>query len=171
MRKKTVRAPRDSALASGWTVEGEAAAAADPTLEPPVNEAAEAEILASEADGSAADGSATDGEVVAEGRTQVSNGALVSLGVFGGVYLLYTVGWFIVAQAYSAVNALTAAGSGSLGGILQQVVFWAAPFAPALWFCTAFALSRGNRTARLAILLAIGAVVLLPLPMLITRGG
>lgn len=166
MRKKTVRGPRESALAGGWTVEGEADPAGPPSGDTAPNVAAPAETVDETGDARAA-----EAEVVDQGRPEVSNGALVSLGVFGGVYLLYTVGWFIVAQAYSTVNALTAAGSGSLGGILQQMVFWAAPFAPALWFVTAFALSRGKRTAQLAILLAVGAVVLLPLPMLIARGG
>lgn len=165
MQKKSVRVPRESALASGWTVEG----AAEPALEAVADPAPE---LLAGAELDAADASAAEhADDADDARPQVSNGALVALGVFGGIYLLYTVGWFIVAQAYSAVNALTAAGSGSIGGILQQIVFWAAPFAPALWFFMALALSRGNRTARLAILLAIGAVVLLPLPMLITRGA
>lgn len=159
MREKSVRVPRESALASGWTVEGAADATPEVVANPEPEALADAELDADPAG---------DAETA---RTQVSNGTLVSFGVFGGIYLLYTVGWFIVAQAYSAVNALTAAGSGSIGGILQQIVFWAAPFAPALWFFMAVALSRGNRTARLAILLAIGAVVLLPLPMLITRGA
>ncbi len=101
----------------------------------------------------------------------MSNGALVVLGVFGGLYLLYTWGWFIIAQAYSGNNAVTAAGSGLIGGVLQQIVFWAAPLAAPLWFFTALALSRGGRTKRLAILLLVGAVVLVPLPMLIARGA
>lgn len=160
MRKKTVRAPRESALASGWTVEGE----------PEAPDADEAVLAAPDArpESSAA---APDAAAEPAGTDQVSNGALVALGVFGGLYLLYSYGWFVVAQAYSAVNAITAAGSGSLGGILQQIVFWAAPFAPALWFFTALALSGRGRTARLSILLGIGAIVLLPLPMLIARGG
>lgn len=160
MAKKTVRAPRESALASGWTVEGDpelviagAAAAADPgSVDTPADEESAA-------------------AATPERGTQVSNGALVALGVFGGLYLLYTLGWANVAQAYATVNALTAAGSGSLGGVLQQIVFWAAPFAPAMWFFTALVFARGKGAARLTILLAVGAVVLLPLPMLIARGG
>ncbi|MBL3698497.1 hypothetical protein [Leucobacter luti] len=177
MRKKTVRAPRESALASGWTVEGEPeapdadeAVLAAPDARPESSAAApDAAGAEADADGTAA--LAADAAAEPTGTDQVSNGALVALGVFGGLYLLYSYGWFVVAQAYSAVNAITAAGSGSLGGILQQIVFWAAPFAPALWFFTALALSGRGRTARLSILLGIGAIVLLPLPMLIARGG
>lgn len=175
MAKKTVRAARESALASGWTVEGdpapqiEDAAGAAAEADPGAVSADAAEHAAADAPG-AAGGAASDALAEAP-REQVSNGALVALGVFGGLYLLYTLGWANVAQAYATVNALTAAGSGSLGGILQQIVFWAAPIAPAMWFFTALVLARGKGTARLTILLAVGAVVLLPLPMLIARGG
>lgn len=162
MAKKTVRAPRESALASGWTVEGDP----DPELVIADDAAAEASESVDTTDGAGSDAAATP-----ERGTQVSNGALVALGVFGGLYLLYTLGWANVAQAYATVNALTAAGSGSLGGVLQQIVFWAAPFAPAMWFFTALAFARGKGAARLTILLAVGAVALLPLPMLIARGG
>ncbi|MCW2287307.1 hypothetical protein EDF60_1961 [Leucobacter luti] len=172
MRKKTVPVPRESGLASGWTVEAPQGIG-DPTV---TASADSASALAHASAGDPAgvkdsDTAAETAEATAPAGTQVSNGALVALGVFGGLYLLYTVGWAIVAQAYSEVNAITAAGSGSIGGVLQQIVYWAAPFAPALWFFTALVLSRGGRTARLSLLLAIGAVVLLPLPMLIARGG
>ncbi len=171
MRKRTARETREtreSALGSGWIVEGGAdlpASAAEPT---PVSAGADP--------GSHDAPAEPVGGIEAElegtgGRAPMSNGALVVLGVFGGLYLLYTWGWFVVAQAYSAVNAITAAGSGSIGGVLQQIVFWAAPLAPALWFIAAVIGSRGGRTRRLAVLLCVGAVLLLPLPMLIARGG
>lgn len=156
MRKKKEEAARESTLASGWKVEGEDLGLAAGE-EPAIIEAA-ADALVDEAEQE-------------PGYQGISNGALVLFGVFGGLYLLYTWGWFIIAQAYSEVNAFTAAGSGSIGGVLQQIVFWAAPLAPALWFFVSLAASRGGRTKRLAVLLCIGAVVLLPLPMLIARGG
>ncbi|MFD5599635.1 hypothetical protein ACFWHR_06220 [Leucobacter sp. NPDC058333] len=172
------RESRESSLVSGWTVEGEPEVDLTPGSPQPTGDRVPLPV-----DGSAED-SASDAVdeagVVADAQTevgageprpQISNGGLVVLGVFGGLYLLYTWGWFIVAQAYSAVNAVTAAGSGVIGGVLQQVIFWAAPLAPPLWFFLALAFSRGGRTKRLAILLVIGAVVLVPLPMLIARGA
>ncbi|KTR86752.1 hypothetical protein [Leucobacter chromiiresistens] len=189
MKQKPGRAPREpreSSLASGWTVEGEAAPVAAPADAPlgaePVRpgphaghdatSAGSAPSPRSEAAGAPADAPASEGrDAEIDERPQMSNGALVVLGVFGGLYLLYTWGWFIVAQAYSGNNAVTAAGSGLIGGVLQQVVFWAAPLAAPLWFFTALALSRGGRTKRLAILLLIGAIALVPLPMLIARGA
>ena len=185
MKQKPGRAsrePRESSLASGWTVEGEQAVVAEPT-DAYVEAAPDVHSSAGRS-AHAVDPPLSEGEVGAEpkldddandaefdGRPQMSNGALVVLGVFGGLYLLYTWGWFIVAQAYSGNNAVTAAGSGLIGGVLQQIIFWAAPLAAPLWFFMALALSRGGRTKRLAILLLIGAVALLPLPMLIARGA
>lgn len=168
MRKKTAREARDSALASGWRVEAGEEPSTDAPHQPVGAGAATREDPASP---QGSDGVETAAVESTEGSPAISNGALVALGVFGGLYLLYTWGWFIVAQAYSEVNAYAAAGSGSLGGALQQIVFWAAPLAPALWFFVALVVSRGGRTKRLALVLFIGAIVLIPLPMLIARGG
>ena len=173
MRKKTEREARESALASGWRVEGESDTSEQALGESTTSEhtAASRDLEALVAGDGYGDG-ADDVEANDEREIPaLSNGALVVLGVFGGLYLLYSWGWFIIAQAYSEVSAYAAAGSGSLGSALQQIVFWAAPLAPALWFFVALVLSRGGRTKRLALLLFVGAIVLLPLPMLIARGG
>ena len=174
MRKKRGGEARESALASGWTVEGDPDPVATdveaiPAASAGVDDPAQASGAASETGATA--GTVTEADAQVAERSEVSNAMLVLLGVFGGLYLLYTWGWLVVAKAYSAVNAVTAAGSGSLGGVLQQAVFWAAPLAPLLWFVTALVFSRGGRTGRLAIMLVIGAVVLLPLPMLVARGA
>ncbi|MBK0419358.1 hypothetical protein JD276_09955 [Leucobacter sp. CSA1] len=164
MGKRTAREARESALASGWTVEGDES---PEETSPPV---VPSEADAREAERESGPSELTETgpvDVPSDGPTQLSNGALVLLGVFGGLYLLYTWGWFIVAQVYSAQNALIAAGSGAVGGVLQQIVYWAATLAPALWFFSSLKLSGGGRTRRLAILLVVGAVVLVPLPMLV----
>lgn len=168
MGKKTERESRESTLASGWRVEagaGDAVEAAHPA------EGANAVPDAHRAEADPPETPEAADHSRAAGADAISNGALVILGVFGGLYLLYTWGWFIVAQAYSAMNAYTAAGSGSIGSVLQQLVFWAAPLAPALWFFVSLVVSRGGRTKRLALSLLVGAVVLVPLPMLISQGG
>lgn len=166
MRKKTPRGARDSALASGWIVEGDAPeSVADDAIVgggAAANGGAVSSLAGQDPAGSDVD-EAGDSETGG-----LSNTAIVLLGAFGGLYLLYSWGWFIVAQAYSAVNSSTAAGSGIIGGLLQQIVFWAAPVAPVAWLVTALLLTRGRGSARLGWTLVVGAIVLIPLPMLVS---
>lgn len=160
MRKKSPREARESTLASGWTVEEDAPATPEPES-PAVPGAA----AASEAR------PGSDSEPEPAGPQQMSNGALVLMGVIGGIYLLYTYVWMTWAQYYAGVNTAVAANSGVIGGVLQQIVFWAAPVAPALWFLSAVLLNRGRSTRRLAVALIAGAILLVPLPMLMSSGG
>lgn len=165
MVKKNGREARESSLASGWTVEGREA---DPAEEPsrttaPVADLESAEDPSDTAVSGAGSDESPEGE---DGRPgQLSNGALVLLGLIGGVYLLYTVVWFSWANYYSVVNSAVAEGSGSIGGTLQQLVFWITPFAPALWFLSVLALCRKSKLWKKALWLVVGAVVLVPLPM------
>lgn len=168
MRKKADRAPRESSLASGWTVE------ADPSLAPQTEQDAPQVVPGGGLEDPLSDEIGGSGELPDEGSAstaQLSNGALVLLGVVGGLYLLYTWVWFSWANYYSQINSAVAEGSGSIGAVLQQTVFWAAPLAPALWFIAAFIMCRGSRTRKLALWLLIGALVLLPLPAFVTVGG
>ena len=153
-------AARESSLASGWTVEGQPAAEPQggaPQTAPradtsgdPRPEAADAADVAIEPTGES---------------TQLSSGALVLLGLIGGVYLLFTFVWFSWANAAATANAAVIETSGSLGGVLQQIVFWVAPFATALWFTSVLVLCRGARVRRMVAWLVLGLVVLVPLPM------
>jgi len=106
-----------------------------------------------------------DGESEGARGSQLSGWALVLLGVIGGVYLLYTTVWFSWANYYSTVNSAAAEGSGAIGSVLQQIVFWIAPFAPALWFGSVLVLQRGAKLWKLVTWLVVGVVVLVPLPM------
>lgn len=149
MAKNKDREARESSLASGWTIEGSDAESAHRS-------------------GGPVDADAEPGDhdsAPAPYESQLSAIALIGLGLIGGLYLFYTAVWFSWAQHYSTVNALVAEGSGALGGALQQVVFWAAPFAPALWFLSVLVLCRGSRTGKIVLWLLVGAVMLVPLPM------
>ncbi|MFT4232673.1 MAG: hypothetical protein QM606_07865 [Leucobacter sp.] len=157
--------PRESALASGWTVQGDA----DP--EPPSIarlEDADVPLPAADEPGVSED---SDAALAADERPQLSNAALVLLGVTGGLYLLYAWVWLSWAQYYAEVNAELASTSGALGAVLQQIVFWAAPLAPPLWFLAVLLLNRGRSTWRMALWIGIGAVVLLPLPVFAGGGA
>ncbi|PII85364.1 hypothetical protein BMH32_07595 [Leucobacter sp. OLJS4] len=158
MRKKSNAEARESTLASGWVVEGdESSTPSDAPAEPQTDEAVPAGDPAIEVGGKPD----PDG-----GPEQASNAVLVLLGVFGGLYALYTWGWFVVAKAYADFNTTVAAGSGSFGQVLQQILFWAAPFATVLWFLSAVLFLR-RRALWLGIALVLGAVILVPLPMLV----
>jgi hypothetical protein len=147
-------AARESSLASGWTVEGQ------PELQPKVRVPQTGELVAG-----LADPLLDETDTTADDVKQMSSGALVLLGVIGGVYLLFTFVWFSWANAASVANASVASTSGSLGGVLQQIVFWVAPFAPALWFISVLVLCRGKKVWRMSLWLGLGLVVLVPLPM------
>lgn len=159
MRKGEDREPRESRIASGWTVE------AGPQAIDPV-----AGVKPVDLDDLPAQVPIVADPGVPTARQQ-SAGMLVALGLLGGVYLLYTYVWFSWASYYSEVNAAIAESSGSLGSVLQQATFWATPLAPILWFLAALRLNRGKRARTLLIWLLVGVVVLVPLPMFDLRGG
>lgn len=163
MTKKVEREARESRLASGWMVEADAQAT-------PSESGAVAPVDAVDPAGPADAVEAAEDHGGEHLQAQLSSTMLVLFGVLGGLYLLYTMVWFSWANVYSSVNAAVADGSGSLGSIMQQVVFWATPFAPLFWFLSVFALQRPHggaaaRPRRVLIWLLIGAVVLVPLPM------
>lgn len=171
MAKNTDRSARASALRSGWTVEsGESEA------EVPEAGTEEGPLHLDELDGlDERSGVADEREDATEGteeapRAQLGNLAVVLLGLTGGLFMVYAWIWLSWAQYYAGVNSAAAAGSGSIGGVLQQIVFWIAPLAPVLWFLAALLLQRRN-PRRLALLIAIGLIVLLPLPAILSSGA
>lgn len=149
---EAARVARESSLASGWTVEGRQTPAVTPPESTGVDPRPGEDTVAAESE-------------AANEAQPLSNGALVLLGLIGGVYLLYTIVWFSWANWYSSVNSAVAEGSGSIGGALQQIVFWLAPFAPALWFLSVLALCQGSKLWKKTLWLVVGAGVLVPLPM------
>lgn len=170
MVKDTGRSSRESSLARGWTVEGEAERADS-----------EASSLAGEAsavsqnptgEGSGEHAVTPTGAVDADDTDvpHLSGGAMALLGIIGGVYLLYTVVWFSWAGAYANRSAVFAESSGSLGSILEVAIVWIAPIAPAAWLFTLLLQLRDMRFSRVMLWLIVGLVVLLPLPLLIAPG-
>lgn len=154
MGSRADRSARESRLASGWTVE-EGPGIAEPD---PVPEAADTTETAG--------GAAAEGEEPAAPSQQLGAGMLVVLGIVGGLYLLYTVVWFSWAKFYTdAMHDQWVVTMGSFGAVLQTVLFWTAPFAPALWFLCAVVLNRGVRVRRMLLWLLIGAVLVVPLPV------
>lgn len=83
---------------------------------------------------------------------------LVTWGVLGGVYLIYTVGWIISVTRGGGVQPTL------LGEILFQLGELLAIASPALWVVAAFALTRGRRPIVRLLWLVIGLIVVLPWP-------
>lgn len=95
---------------------------------------------------------------VASERAPIGNGALVTLGVLGGVYALYVIGWLIGGLR------LQGAATYLVFDVMYQGSLWLAVLAPVLWFATTFLLTRRSRPWVRLTWLAAGVVLLLPWP-------
>ena len=95
-------------------------------------------------------------EAEAELSPSMSAPVLVSLGILGGIYLLYTVGWFISWQR------LLFASNDELELVAFHVQQILAIVAPALWFIVTMLLTRERKPAIRLVWLLVGAVVLVP---------
>ncbi len=96
--------------------------------------------------------------------TPMGNAALIAVGVLGGVYLLYVIGWI--------VGGLRLQGKAQylVADVMFQGSFWLAVLAPVLWFATVFLLTRTTRPwVRFAWLIG-GAILLVPWPFVMIGG-
>ncbi|GAA4370770.1 hypothetical protein [Agromyces bauzanensis] len=135
----------------------------DPTLAPgwkTVGSPVPLEGAPAEGDGAPAEGTAPESEAPTDAATQPGSAELVMLGVLGGVYLLYSIGWLITASRPAPVLA------DPVAEFMYGFGRWFAVSAPALWFGAVLWLAAGHRRARLLWLLA-GAFVLVPVPFLL----
>lgn len=92
---------------------------------------------------------------------QIGNVALVALGILGGVYLLYTIGWII-----GGLRLQVIAPALLVSPVAYVPAFWLAVLAPFLWFSTTLLLTRGRPTWHRFAWLAAGAVLLVPWPFI-----
>ncbi|WP_309129364.1 hypothetical protein [Microbacterium sp.] len=97
-------------------------------------------------------------------RSGLSSAALLALGVLGGVYLLYTVGWIVGGLRLKALAPLI------VSEAMYVPWFVLAVGAPALWFLTTWVCTRRSATWVRMALLAAGAVLLVPWPF-VTMGA
>lgn len=86
------------------------------------------------------------------------NAALIGLGVIGGVYLLFAIGWLIGGLRLKPLASM----------LVSEAMFlpwmWLAILAPLLWFAAAWVLTRGKAGwVRILAVLA-GIVLLVPWP-------
>lgn len=97
------------------------------------------------------------GGAVAE-KAPMGNTELIVLGVLGGVYALFAIGWLIGGLRLQGWRPFLVADA------MYQGSLWLAVLAPVLWFITAFLLTRGSRTWVRFAWLAAGVVLLVPWP-------
>lgn len=103
-----------------------------------------------------------DGTVTPSGApAPTGNAMLITLGILGGVYLLYTIGWIIGALRLDTVAPMLIVSPAA-----YVPAFWLAVLAPALWFAVTLWLTRPSRGwVRVAWLIG-GAVLLIPWPFI-----
>jgi hypothetical protein len=94
----------------------------------------------------------------------MSSPALVGLGILAGVYLLYTIGWFV------GVERIQTSLTDPLAQFMFSLTTWLAIAAPAVWFAASFWLTRGKPRLRWTWLI-LGALLLAPLPFIAGSGG
>ncbi|WP_166983382.1 hypothetical protein [Paramicrobacterium fandaimingii] len=97
---------------------------------------------------------------VADSSQQLGSTMLVVLGILGGIYLLYTVGWAlnIGRDSYAVASPIDQ--------IMYTGGLWLAAAAAPLWFAASLWFTRGHARARI-IWLLLGMLVLIPWPFVI----
>ncbi|OCG75338.1 hypothetical protein [Microbacterium sediminis] len=102
------------------------------------------------------------GEEPVEGEPRrLGDAALVSLGVLGGVYLLWTVGWVLGSlRLRDWIQIRTGAVADAMfhGSMVLGIL------APAIWFGAAWFLTRGRPTWVRIAAIVLGVIVLVPWP-------
>jgi hypothetical protein len=83
---------------------------------------------------------------------------LLLLGILGGVYLLFTIGWIIGGVRMQAPVMFT------LPAFLYQGALWLAVLAPALWFAAVLVAARRSKDWVRIVWLIAGAALLVPWP-------
>ncbi|WP_173924341.1 DNA polymerase III subunit gamma/tau [Agromyces sp. Marseille-P2726] len=139
----------DPTLAPGWKAVGEPVRSEQPD--------AAASATDSESGATAADG---DDVTDADAAAGPGSAELVLLGVLGGIYLLYAIGWLITAIGPAPQLA------DPVAQFMYGLGRWLAVLAPAFWLGAVLWLLAEHRRARLLWLIA-GAVLLVPVPFLL----
>ena len=134
----------------------------------PASEPASEPVYAALPDGWSVKGptAAIEADAAARGsdRSPMSSFTLISLGVFGGIYLLFTIGWFI------GVNRIDNPLGDALASSMFSLGTWLAVAAPVAWFAVTLWLTPTRPRGRILWLL-LGVVLLAPLPLLVSGGA
>ncbi len=105
----------------------------------------------------------TDGTVTpAADREPMGSAALVTLGVIGGVYLLYVLGWVIGGLRLQGTAQFL------VSPVAYQFALWLAVLAAPLWFATTWLLTRASKAWVRILWLVVGVLLLVPWPFMMT---
>jgi len=112
-------------------------------------------------------GSADVGRVHSDGtvtmprdRVPMGNATLITLGILGGAYLLFAIGWLIGGLRLQGARQYL------VSDVMYQGSLWLAVLAPLLWFGTVFLLTVASKPwVRFAWLIA-GVALLMPWPFI-----
>ena len=115
----------------------------------------------------AADAAAANPDTTEPDGARESSAALVGMGILAGMYLLYSIGWFIGVSRLARSTVLTS--GDPVADFMTSLGGWLAVAAPVIWFGATFWLTLSRPRARWVWLL-IGAVVLIPVPFLLGSG-
>lgn len=100
-----------------------------------------------------------DGTVTMPGEpAPLGNVMLVSLGILGGIYALFTIGWIIGGLRLEGTAQFLVSPVG------YRFAFWLAVIAPALWFATVYLLTRLSKPWLRLVWLIGGLALLVPWP-------
>ncbi|HEY0260743.1 MAG TPA: hypothetical protein VGC18_12940 [Lacisediminihabitans sp.] len=100
-----------------------------------------------------------------EAEPGLSSALLVTYGVFGGIFLLYVVGWII------AVQRNTTALTNPFFEVMYRLGEVLAVASPALWFVGVLYLARERRAGIRLLWLLLGVVLVVPLPFVLSIGA
>ena len=146
-RKPVARA--DATLPEGWNAVGKGSGAVGRPVPEKSDDAAAVGVDAADTDRDDADDTETPG---------LSTAMLLILGVVGGIYLLYSVGWVVGGLRLKPLANLIVADA------MYVPWFVLAVAAPALWFLAVWVLTRAKASWIRIGLLLLGVVLLVPWP-------
>lgn len=96
-----------------------------------------------------------------DGPAVMSSGSLVVHGVFGGVFLLWAAGWIV------AVGDFTNPFTDAISSVMWNLGELFAVAAPLAWFVAVIVLVPTGRTRRRLAVMALGALLVAPWPLVI----
>ncbi|HWI29981.1 MAG TPA: DNA polymerase III subunit gamma/tau [Microbacterium sp.] len=93
-----------------------------------------------------------------EAPAHLGNAALIAVGVLGGIYLLFAIGWLVGGQRLQGLAQFL------VTDVVFQVSLWLAVLAPLVWFATVWIVTARKALWMRFVWLGAGIVLLAPWP-------